>query len=292
VFGWIYTLSWSLSFYPQPILNVQRQSTHGFSPDFSFTNVLGFAALTASSASFLYSSVIRREYADRHPGSPEPTARFNDLAFAAHALLLTAITATQFWPRLWGWPKQEDVPVVDDGDEEDPSKQEALGGQRGSLLTKLMCGGAVVFVAVLSVVVAAKKNSSKGQRQTNSLDWIDVVYSLQYVKLVLTIYKYIPQVISNYLRKSTSGWSISTIGFDFFGGVLSMLQLVLDSAVGDDWSGVTGNPGKVGLSVISLFFDSVFLVQHYVLYRYGDEAENGLQSKSDDETTPLIRGGA
>jgi cystinosin len=292
LFGWVYTLSWSLSFYPQPILNVQRQSTHGFSPDFSFTNVLGFAALTASTAAFLYSPVIRQEYADRHPGSPEPTARFNDLAFAAHAFLLTVITATQFWPRLWGWPKPEVVPITDDRTEEDPSKQEALGGKRGSLLTKLICGTAVLFVAVLSVVVAAKKNSTKGQRESSGLDWIDVVYSLQYVKLVLTIYKYIPQVLSNYLRQSTSGWSISTILFDFTGGVLSMLQLVLDSAVGSDWSGVTGNPGKVGLSLISLFFDTVFLVQHYVLYGYGDEDNNGLQAKTDDETTPLVRGEA
>lgn len=40
-FGWIYTLCWSLSFYPQPILNARRKTTAGSVVDFPFVNTLG-----------------------------------------------------------------------------------------------------------------------------------------------------------------------------------------------------------------------------------------------------------
>ena len=41
IFGWIYFLCWSLSFYPQALLNWRRQSTSGTTVDFPFLNVLG-----------------------------------------------------------------------------------------------------------------------------------------------------------------------------------------------------------------------------------------------------------
>lgn len=92
------------------------------------------------------------------------------------------------------------------------------------------------------------------------------MYALTYVKLLLTIFKYLPQVLSHHRRRSTRGWAINTILLDVLGGVLSLVQLVIDSSLQADWSGLTGNPVKFGLANISLGFDVVFLVQHYVLY--------------------------
>ena len=54
---------------------------------------------------------------------------------------------------------------------------------------------------------------------------------------------------------------------DFVGGVLSIAQLVIDSSLQSDWSGLIGNPVKFGLGQISICFDVIFMVQHYVLYR-------------------------
>jgi cystinosin len=45
-----------------------------------------------------------------------------------------------------------------------------------------------------------------------------------------------------------------------------MLQLLIDSSLQADWSGLTGNPVKFGLANISLLFDIIFITQHYVLY--------------------------
>lgn len=71
-----------------------------------------------------------------------------------------------------------------------------------------------------------------------------------YCKLVITIVKYIPQAWTNYKSKSTEGWSIDQVLLDLTGGILSILQLVIDSSLQKDWSGLTGNPIKLGLGNI------------------------------------------
>lgn len=59
---------------------------------------------------------------------------------------------------------------------------------------------------------------------------------------------------------------------DFLGSSLSFAQLVLDAfARGKPLIGGGGDAGfnivKFLLSVFAIFFDIVFLIQHYVLYR-------------------------
>jgi cystinosin len=75
-----------------------------------------------------------------------------------------------------------------------------------------------------------------------------------------------PQVLMNYRNGSTQGWSIAQILLDFVGGILSVLQLGIDSYLQGDWSGLTGNPVKLALGNVSMFFDVIFIVQHYLLY--------------------------
>jgi cystinosin len=89
-----------------------------------------------------------------------------------------------------------------------------------------------------------------------------------YCKLVITVVKYCPQVWANYQRKSTVGWSINQVLLDLIGGVLSIAQLLIDSSLQGDWSGVTGNPVKFGLGNVSIVFDLIFITQHYVLYAH------------------------
>lgn len=161
--------------------------------------------------------------------------------------------------------------------------------------------------AVAIATIAAVTTSGAG------VAWLDVVYLLQYIKLYISFAKYVPQAYLNYVRKSTVGWSIENIICDLSGGTLSLCvrpapaprglcisltdalvvtgraQLVLDSALADDWRGVTGNPGKLGLSLLSIAFDVVFLVQHFILYRHS-RLEGGAKGAAggDDERRPLL----
>ena len=116
--------------------------------------------------------------------------------------------------------------------------------------------------------------------------YTEQVYTISYVKLVVTFVKYIPQAWVNYKRKSTVGWTINQILLDISGGVLSILQLFIDSCLQDDWSGITGNPVTFGLGNVSIFFDIIFIVQHYILYkdaRKGKGVANG-----DGVRAPLL----
>jgi cystinosin len=93
---------WSTSFYPQPIYNFRRGSTAGTSIDFPTVNCLGFIYYTIYNGAFLFSPVIRAQYASRHPLSEEPTVRLNDFAFAVHAVIMSLVVYSQFWPMIWG----------------------------------------------------------------------------------------------------------------------------------------------------------------------------------------------
>ncbi|KAF2476579.1 uncharacterized protein BDR25DRAFT_252692 [Lindgomyces ingoldianus] len=243
--GWSYVLCWSLSFYPQPILNWRRKSTQGLAIDFPTCNVLGFVAYSISTGAFLYSPAIRSQYAYRHSASPEPTVRFNDFLFAAHGAVLCIIIYSQFYTWIWGFnvgARQKASRVV-------------LGIFWGSIL------------GILVVIFIVRTRGKNAGYDPSSWAWLDVIYALGYVKLIVTVIKYIPQVFVNYKRKSTVGWSIGQILLDFAGGVLSIAQLVIDSSLQNDWSGLTGNPVKFGLGNISIAFDIIFICQHFIFYR-------------------------
>lgn len=96
-------------------------------------------------------------------------------------------------------------------------------------------------------------------------------YTMGHVKLVATTVKYMPQVVTNYRRQSTSGWSIEQTILDVIGGVFSITQLLIDCSLQNDWSGVVGNSTKLGLGNISLLFDSVSLYHRYLVWKFFDK---------------------
>lgn len=64
------------------------------------------------------------------------------------------------------------------------------------------------------------------------------------------------------------GWSIGNVILDFSGGFFSLLQLVIE-AVGNGRPIIGGgafNALKFTLSIVSMFYNVIFLIQHYVLY--------------------------
>eukprot|EP00804_Cyclotella_cryptica_P005824 CCRYP_000128-RB/>CCRYP_000128-RB protein AED:0.04 eAED:0.04 QI:195/1/1/1/0/0/4/1311/432 len=80
VLGYSYFLSWTLSFYPQIITNYRnpRGAKEGVSFDFLVWNMIGFACYAAYVTSFLYSGVVRQEYADRFGSTAHPSIVASD----------------------------------------------------------------------------------------------------------------------------------------------------------------------------------------------------------------------
>lgn len=106
------------------------------------------------------------------------------------------------------------------------------------------------------------------------LDWLRFINYLSYVKFAVTLSKYFPQAILNYRRKSTVGWSIGNILLDFTGGSMDIVQMILQGANTNDWTGFYGNPVKFFLGLVSMIFDIIFMIQHYILYRHSEVSDS------------------
>lgn len=86
-------------------------------------------------------------------------------------------------------------------------------------------------------------------------DSLGFLYVLGSIKIMVTIGKYVPQALLNQTRKSTVGWNVYNVILDLTGGILSLLQLIGDCADMNDWSGITGNPAKIMLALVTICFD-------------------------------------
>jgi cystinosin len=106
------------------------------------------------------------------------------------------------------------------------------------------------------------------------------------IKVFLTATKYTPQAVMNYRQQSTAGFSVWAVLLDLSGAVLSLMQLVLDSSLQGDWSGAFANVTKLLLGNITLLFDIVFIIQHFVLYREPLE-----KTSKSPELDPLLYSG-
>jgi cystinosin len=153
------------------------------------------------------------------------------------------------------------------------------GKQRISHLARIIGTVLIVFLFISTIVAF-----------TNHLSTLTLLYFYSYVKLAITIIKYVPQAWMNYKRKSTEGWSIGNILLDFTGGTLSVLQMFLLATNYNDWSSIFGSPTKFGLGLFSVLFDILFIVQHYLLYRTnGSRAiPPNISTNNDDERTPVL----
>jgi len=174
---------------------------------------------------------VQEEYRRRHHGAHN-IVQLNDVAFSVHACTLALIT---FLQTLY-YPREQ--------------------GQRLSTYNRV-----VVTLYALTLLV-----NVYGVTIVNQEHLYEFIYVLSLFKLYVSIAKYIPQAWENYSHKSTDGWSIENVLLDFSGGVLSFLQLFVDAARTGDLSSIAGNPVKFGLSILSMLFTLLFIVQHYVLY--------------------------
>ncbi|CAG8787723.1 11242_t:CDS:2, partial [Dentiscutata erythropus] len=180
---------------------------------------------------FLTSEEIRKEYRERNDGK-DNLVQPNDVFFSVHAFILSLITLTQTFYYKRG-ADQNVSPIT---------------------RTLIVCS----IIGIVPVLIGIS---------IGTYQWIDLLYYLSYIKLAISLIKYLPQVYLNFRRKSTVGWSIYNILLDFTGGTLSTFQLFLDAYLTDNWSGISGDLVKLGLGFQSIAFDLVFMTQHYILYR-------------------------
>lgn len=230
VIGWIYFLAWSVSFYPQALENWRRKSVVGLNFDFLALNLTGFIAYSVFNIGLFWVPDIKEEFLKRNPNGINPV-NANDVFFSLHALLLCLVYISQ-------------------------AAAYERGGQKVSwtALFFLLIGWTFALVSLFLAVA-------------KQISWLDYLYYFSYIKLAVTLIKYVPQAYMNYRRQSTEGWSIGNVLLDFTGGTLSILQMILQSYNNDEWRLIFGDPTKFGLGLFSVVFDILFISQHYCIYR-------------------------
>nr|XP_015221207.1 PREDICTED: cystinosin [Lepisosteus oculatus] len=231
VIGWIYFLAWSISFYPQAYENWRRKSVVGLNFDFLALNLTGFIAYSVFNIGLFWVPYIQEEFLKKNPDGVNPVDA-NDVFFSVHAFVLTLVYICQC--------------VIYE-----------RGGQRVSKVAIGLLVIAWTFAIFTFFIAVAHK-----------ITWLEYLYYFSYIKLGVTLVKYIPQAFMNYQRKSTEGWSIGNVLLDFTGGAFSLLQMFLQSYNNDEWKLIFGDPTKFGLGLFSILFDILFMVQHYCLYRH------------------------
>lgn len=239
----------------------------GLSLDFVTLNITGFFAYTIFNVVLKFDVYVKDQYVQKYGG--EIPVETNDIVFAIHAFIMTLLTLAQvlYYPR----DSQQKVSNI------------------SIFINACLWIGMLLFtwLAVGGVV-----------------SWLTATYIFSYVKLIVTLVKYIPQAWSNFMRKSTHGWSIGQNLLDLTGGILSFGQQFVDAINVGDWAIIYGNPVKLGLALISIGFDLIFMSQHYICYRgkkkestessmetvginRGQSNGNNLYSSYDSITTPL-----
>lgn len=248
--GYLYFMAWSVSFYPQIITNYQKKSTDGLSTDSTILGILNYTCYAIYNAFFFWDETIRQEYKDRHGADAEITVMSNDVAFAFNALFTLFFTLGQI--------------IYYSG----------MSKQPASRTCKLIVGLTILFSTIYIVCILLK---------LPGFIWIDFLYIMATVKLILTIMTYIPQIALNYQRKSTKGFNIWNIIFDFSGGLLSLMQLFFDCLDMNNFSGILGNWAKLILSLITFLFDGFYFLQHYVLYRNTCDDTDNIGEATEEE---------
>ncbi|KAF5205416.1 Cystinosin-like protein [Thalictrum thalictroides] len=229
VFGWIAFVSWSISFYPQVILNYRRKSVVGLNFDFLVLNLTKHSSYLIYNVSLFFSPVVQKQYFNKFGKDKMIPVAANDVAFSTHAVLITVFTLFQ-------------VIIYN------------RGNQRVSTICILITTAVWISAAICSFVAISKHS------------WLWMINVFNIIQVTMTVIKYIPQVVMNFRRKSTEGWSIGNILLDMLGGVTNYAQMAMQSIDQGSWENFYGNIGKIMLSLVSVFFDLVFIFQHYVIY--------------------------
>jgi len=200
----------------------------GMSFDYVLYNLTGYLCYSTFQCTLYFDDYFRDQYKHEHNTDSVPVET-NDVVFALHGLAMVCVIGVQCF--LY-----------------------EKGNQRVSyfcLAVNLLFYAAIMTVGFFTLT-----------------PWLKAVYWIEtmgYVKAVITVIKYTPQVYLNYKYKSTEGWSIVGVLLDVSGGLLSFLQMGLIAIDDGDTSQFT-NFSKMTLAILSLLYDAIFVFQHYILY--------------------------
>ncbi|KAG4926829.1 hypothetical protein JHK85_053315 [Glycine max] len=312
VLGWLAFLSWSVAGYPQLILNFRRKSVVGLSLDYEILNLTKHFSYLIYNASLFFVPAVQKQYFEKYGHGQMIPVAANDVAFSTHSVIVHLIILSQiamFERGSQKFSKYAIAIVVVVWFSAAICFFIALPSQswlwlisifKKSLITYLNSWGAV-YISVGQLHLVLIGLTLKSNMKSEPIAHLILAYSsrLPYSVskhaydlgiwlffLTSQFHTSVSLAFMNFLRKSTDGFSIGTILLDFSGGIFNYSQMVVQSIDQGSWVNFYGNIGKVLISLVTIFYDSILMCQHYVLY---PENKKGLTSKNSEEIKqPLI----
>uniref|UniRef100_A0A803LSQ1 Cystinosin homolog n=1 Tax=Chenopodium quinoa TaxID=63459 RepID=A0A803LSQ1_CHEQI len=344
IFGWIAFFSWSISFYPQVILNYRRKSVVGLNFDFVVLNLTKHSTYLIYNATLYFSSVVQRQYRDKYGRDEMIPVAANDVAFSIHAVLLTAFTLFQIFiyergiqkvskisftlviaawgiaavcvfialpSHSWLWLITVFKPINNvDGDDIDNVNVDLVSDMP---IAENVDDVDNIFDDVPSancnVNVVPIENDNNAENiddmpsVNDNVDHYETSYMLNIYdlrvwdgldsKMIDLIVKNGPKRDNFVVKGSKDRFSRRFTANLYTRVLLNAEKCDRDWLVKGSWVNFYGNIGKTLLSLVSIFFDLLFMVQHYVLYRNKpihrssklDEANDEALLKSSDLAT-------
>lgn len=255
IVGWIYLLCWAFCNLPQFILIHRRKSVAGFSITFQVLNMIGFLWY------FIY-LVYGFIYQHRHDTTKSIV--WQDFAWCGTTLIVVYGIAIQCYVY------------------KDTITESIHPFYQISILSIFT----ITFYNLMLVRMGLLEWYTTGSPENGGADAYSFMHFLGYAKTYISFVKYVPQMLLNFRRKSTHGFSIGQVILDVTGAATSFGQSVMNAYItprddgSPDFDTVLGNLPKLFLSLESLFFCAILLFQHYCLYRDNNHDDG------DDENDP------
>lgn len=239
--GWGYAITWGLAFYPTLLLNYRLKTSDSISTDYMVLNILGYIAYSTSISLQMFNETVRFQYM-KHFDGRMPILSKADLFYAYHGLILLLVLLSQiiYGNSMWGFKNERKRFKI-------------------HKLSKL-----VVILFIIFAIYNWKFDNEV-------FAFLNFALNLAYFKIIISLIKYIPQVLHNYERKSMYGISKLQISLDLIGSFFSLSEFLLRNDL-PLFEAIDSNRGKFGITVVTFLFGTIFMIQ---IYLYGTTDKRG-----------------
>lgn len=166
-------------------------------------NPVGFLTLTLWNWGVYFSPLAQEQYKKRHNGHL-PQISTSDLAFSLHALVVSTITLGQVC--YYAWKNSRTKTALD---ETEPLIQDSNRVADLAVPSSTIKPSIPLQLSLVAVVVSSL--ASGILVWTGKAEWLDWLYCVSTLKLIISVVKYVPQVLLNYRLKSAEGLAIWVI---------------------------------------------------------------------------------
>ena len=235
VLGYTFAVCSFFGFVPQVIYNQWRKSVAGLDLAFLVLEVIDATIYLVYAIGLFYLDAITEQYLDTHETQVIPVAWY-DVMFSIQTMAVFMILVVQY-------------AYFRDGDK-------GMNFSSVLVITVVVWGTIIIFLL----------------RGIDSISWFDVFMYIPWLRLIIAVFKYIPQIATNHSLRSTTGLCMFMVIIEFNVGLAIVGQVIIDVINYQEVTLLLGNFSKFFDGFCTFLGNFIFLIQH--LYWYNSNYAN------------------